>query len=213
MTTCGVCIEIISDSQQITCLKCKTNLHLNSAEGMMEDGSITKCARCKNVTMRKPSSQKSKSIKTTSSKQSSKSIRLELELLDKTHELEKRQLAEREELLKQKHDAERSFLQRQSLLLQQIEEKDDELSVLTGEDVDKVQSWIDAQELKSKHRLSENQTNNPLASTKNENLATSCVKPAVFSLSEESVAAKKVIEKDLPIFTGKPNEWLLLQCL
>lgn len=211
MTTCGLCIEIISDNQQITCLTCQTNFHLICAEGMMENGSITQCARCKNVTLRKPPTTKAKSTKSTSSKsskQSSKSARLELDMLTKTHELERRQLAEREKLLKEKHDSERKFLHQQSLLLQQIEEKDDALSEVTDKSLQKVQSWIDAtDQQKNQADIVVNKANDPVTSIQPENLATSCVNPTYLSLSQASVAARKVIEKDLPIFTGKPIEW------
>lgn len=210
MTTCGSCIEIISDSQQIICLNCQTNFHITCAEEMMENGTIKKCSRCKNVTVREIATEKAKSTRSQGSKHSNKSeqARIELEIFNKTYEIEKRQLKEREELLKQKHDFERNFIRQQTLLLKEIEHKNDRLSVSTCSDGEKIQSWIDDNEQHRNENSSRlNRANIPVSSTKNENLATRCVKPVRLHLSEDSVAARKVIEKELPIFSGKPTEW------
>lgn len=125
MATCGVCIEIISDKQQITCLPCGTNFHLCCVEEFVVNGVVSSCPRRKNVPARKKTD-KTCSRKSTSSRKSGKSVQLELDLLKQNYELEKRQLSEQDELLRKKHDAEREYLQNQSLLLKQIEDNDEE---------------------------------------------------------------------------------------
>lgn len=206
MATCGVCIELISDNQRITCLTCQTNFHLKCAESMMKDGSIKNCARCKNVTLRSKDfvekAESHKSVRSSMSgktNKSTKSVRLELSLLQKGYELEKRQLEEKEELMRKKHEAEINFLQQQKILLQQIEENEN--GSISDDSHSKVQEWI--------HET--NQVNNvqlanqcPIA-----NMPTSTkIGSKYFApIPEKCAAARKIIEKDLPTFTGKSVEW------
>lgn len=209
MATCGTCIEVITENQQITCLTCKKNFHLKCAKEMMENGTIVSCSRYKNVTRRKTISVKSKShksLKSVTSRASSKA-RLELELLDRKRELQKRQFAEMEELLRKKHESEIEFLNQQTLLLQKVDEENtSNLSV--GESIDKVNEWIkqtDGVAYTGNTQLEGQQNRENVKSAIQQQQ--SIGQPLLSTLSGECVAARKVIQKELPKFSGKSNEW------